>query len=87
MTGGRRPWVIVGVLLALAGGAWLFWPRSAPVPPEPVMTGEEPPGAEFSEARIVGRRRGERQWVVDARRLREESKERVRADLRQRTGE
>lgn len=81
MTTKRRRWMTVIVLAAVVAVGWLVWPRARPEPPEPLApSGGEPAGAEFRQARIVGRRRGERQWVVDAQRLREETDERVRVE-------
>lgn len=81
MTTGRRRWVMAIVLAAVVGVGWFLWPRARPATPEPaIVPEEEVAGAEFRQARIVGRRRGERQWVVDAQRLREETDERVRVE-------
>lgn len=70
----------LAALVAVAAAAWLLWPRSAPEPAAEPARAPVPPGAEFTEARIVGRRQGVRQWVVDTQRLREERDDQVRAE-------
>lgn len=78
----RRRWIVAaGIAVLAALMIWIFYPRSPQPPPGPAQAGEEEPvGAEFTHARIIGRQRGQRQWVVDTRRVLEESEEWVRAE-------
>jgi len=76
----RRLAAGLGALVAVAAAAWLLWPRPGSGPGAEPARAPVPPGAEFTEARIVGRRQGVRQWVVDTRRLREEGDDRVKAE-------
>lgn len=76
----RRLAMGLGAAVAVAAAVWLFWPCSAPAPAQQPAPAPVPQGAEFTEARIVGRRQGERQWVVHTWRLREEEGDQVRAE-------
>lgn len=78
----RRRWFMAAGIAALAALIiWVFYPRPPQPPPGPPADAEsEPVGAEFTQARIIGRQRGQRQWEVETRRVLEESEEWVRAE-------